>query len=132
MAKIFYEEMKRATKNKKGFTIIELIAVITILALLVLVAIPSYSHAMDRTKISTFNATVKALEQSGEMHVLLGGGDAIWSARAGDKRGDVVGGAHEGWFLYFSEWPTNPMNTGDFVIEIRQGVVSVSPGKYEQ
>ena len=41
-------------KNKKGFTLVELLAVIVVLAIIMIIAIPSVLSAMDNAKKSSF------------------------------------------------------------------------------
>lgn len=40
--------------NKKGFTLIELLAVITIMGILMMVAIPSVSRTIEKSRQDTF------------------------------------------------------------------------------
>lgn len=47
--------------NKKGFTLVELIAVITILGVVLLIAVPSFQKNIDETKRAKCNADEKAI-----------------------------------------------------------------------
>jgi len=51
------EEMKRFLKNRKGFTLIELIVVIAILGILSAIAIPKFSGIQDSSKVKADAAT---------------------------------------------------------------------------
>lgn len=42
--------MKKIAKNKKGFTLVELLAVIVVLAIIILIAMPSVMSAMDKAR----------------------------------------------------------------------------------
>lgn len=42
--------MKKIVKNKKGFTLVELLAVIVVLAIIILIAMPSVMSAMDKAR----------------------------------------------------------------------------------
>ena len=50
--------------NNKAFTLIELLAVITILALLTLIAVPAISKQMDNSKETLYNNQLKNIEES--------------------------------------------------------------------
>ena len=47
-------------KNRKGFTLVELLAVITILGILMIVAIPAVSRTIENSRRDTFMDTAKA------------------------------------------------------------------------
>lgn len=46
---------------KKGFTLVELLAVITVLAVVGLIAIPTVNHAINSSKQKAYNAQIKEL-----------------------------------------------------------------------
>ncbi len=48
-------------KNKKGFTLVELLAVIVILAIILAIAVPSISSMITNSKKSSFEANVKMI-----------------------------------------------------------------------
>ena len=52
--------MNRTMKNKKGFTLMEMLIVIAIIAVLVAIAIPIYSSQMHKAKVSADMANVRA------------------------------------------------------------------------
>ena len=66
-------------KNKKGFTLVELLAVIVILALIMSIAIVSMTGIMENARYSTFNDTARSII-SGVRSQLL----AANQLRAGD------------------------------------------------
>ena len=49
------------TKNKKGFTLVELLAVIVILALIMSIAIVSMTGIMENARYSSFNDTARSI-----------------------------------------------------------------------
>ena len=48
--------------NRNGFTLIELIAVITILAVIALITIPAIFNVIDDSKLSSFTRSVEEME----------------------------------------------------------------------
>lgn len=46
--------------NKKGFTLAELLIVVAIIAILVAVAIPTFTSSLDKARLSTDKANVRA------------------------------------------------------------------------
>lgn len=50
--------------KNKGFTILELLAVITILAMLALIVIPAVSKQMDNSKDNLYSVQIKSIEDS--------------------------------------------------------------------
>lgn len=56
--------MKKLVKNKKGFTLIELIVVIAILAILALIAIPRLTGFQDKAKLSADASTAGSISKT--------------------------------------------------------------------
>ena len=55
--------------NKKGFTLMELLAVIVILAIIFTVALPSISSSVERSKNKQLNAKIEVIEAAGEVYI---------------------------------------------------------------
>ena len=51
-------------KNKKGFTLIELIAVIFILALIVVIVVPMINDNINKSKVNVSNEQVRQIEDA--------------------------------------------------------------------
>ena len=60
-------------KNKKGFTLLELLVVIVILSLLAAIVIPKLTGRVDEAKIKTAKIQLKELKRSLEMYKLDNG-----------------------------------------------------------
>jgi prepilin-type N-terminal cleavage/methylation domain-containing protein len=56
--------------NKKGFTLVELLAVIAILAILVIMAVPNVINLFNEAKASTFVSQAQSLYKSVEQQVV--------------------------------------------------------------
>ena len=61
-------------KNKKGFTLVELLAVIAILAILVIMALPAVLRMFEKARVDSFTNEVNVLVRTTEQQYLLGGG----------------------------------------------------------
>ena len=46
-------------------------------------------------------------------------------------RWETISGVHESWYRYMNMWPVNPLDSGDYVVEIVGTRVSVSPDSFE-
>lgn len=57
-------------KKKKGFTLIELIVVIAILALLASIAIPKYMHTQEKAKAAAHNTNVEVVKQAAATYLV--------------------------------------------------------------
>ncbi len=55
--------------NNKGFTLVELLAVVVILIAISAIAIPAISSSMDRTKDKQYKAKVKLVESAAKLYV---------------------------------------------------------------
>ncbi len=79
--------MKRFRKNHKGFTMVELIIVVAIIAVLAAVLAPQYLKYVEKSKIATDIDTARAIENAVSVLVADGtakNGDTVtWNATAG-------------------------------------------------
>ena len=55
-------------KKKKGFTLLELLVVLAILAILIAIAIPVYKNQKEKAAITAHNANVRVLETAVESY----------------------------------------------------------------
>ena len=53
-------------RNKRGFTLVELLAVIVILGIILIVAVPKIITTIDNAKLSTLEDTVKMIAKIAE------------------------------------------------------------------
>ena len=63
-------------KNKKGFTLVELLAVIAILAILVIMALPAVLRMFNQARIDTFSNEINTILRTAKQQYLLDGGNA--------------------------------------------------------
>ena len=57
-------------RNKKGFTLVELLAVIVVLAIVLIIAVPQIMSVIEDSRRATFESTVKLIKTSAEKRLL--------------------------------------------------------------
>ncbi len=124
-------ETEKFLKSEGGFTLVELMVVVLIIALLLAVAIPFYSTVKQDAREVAFDAQVRELRQAAEIYVQHDGSDVEWVAQAGWKAGEIMA-PHETWMLYLSEWPANPLKSGDFAVKIEGGEITITPEREDR
>ena len=71
-------------KNKKGFTLVELLAVIAILAILVIMALPAVLKMFNQARKDSFTNEVNTIIRTSRQQYLLSGGQTTqWSNASG-------------------------------------------------
>ncbi len=71
-------------KNKKGFTLVELLAVIIILSILVIIAVPNISGALNAAKNKLSDVEKKHIEDASERVILEVLNCDLWTNMAGE------------------------------------------------
>ena len=62
----------RKMKNKKGFTLMEMLIVVAIIAILIAIAIPTFASSLNKARIATDEANIRAGYASVMAEVLVG------------------------------------------------------------
>jgi type II secretion system protein G len=62
------QEIRKRLKNKKGFTLVELIVVVAILGLLATIAVPKLNEITNSAKQKTDRANLKMLQNASEVY----------------------------------------------------------------
>ena len=71
---------KLLKKNEKGFTLMEMLIVVAIIAVLVAIAIPTFTSSLNKAKVATDQANIRAGYASAMLQVLapdMGEGTAL-------------------------------------------------------
>ena len=50
----------RKMKNKKGFTLMEMLIVVAIIAILIAIAIPTFASSLNKARVATDEANIRA------------------------------------------------------------------------
>ena len=62
------QKVQKRIRNKKGFTLVELIVVIAILAILVMIAVPRFGSATEAAEIRTVQSNHRTLVSASQMY----------------------------------------------------------------
>lgn len=107
-------------RNRKGFTLIELIVVIAILAILAAIAIPAFTGTLNRSKQKTHDANVRVIESA----------IALYCAETGNAA-DTVDAINTLIPTYLKENPDDPLTSavaGGY--SVTDGAVTPAYGTY--
>lgn len=102
--------ISKATRNEKGFTLIELMVVVAIIAVLVSIAIPSFISATSSAKVKTCQANLRTID----------GAIQVYYAEIGAY--PTVAQLSTG--TYLKAWPTEPLG-GTYTIASGAAVCSL-------
>lgn len=83
--------MKKLMKNKKGFTLMEMLIVVAIIVILVAISIPVFTSQLDKAKQATDEANLRAAKGAAYTEYLTDGltdGTYYYDA----EKGDIVSG----------------------------------------
>ncbi|WP_417410263.1 prepilin-type N-terminal cleavage/methylation domain-containing protein [Hominenteromicrobium sp.] len=65
----------RKMKNKKGFTLMEMLIVVAIIAILIAIAIPTFASSLNKARVATDEANIRAGYASVMADVLMNEND---------------------------------------------------------
>jgi prepilin-type N-terminal cleavage/methylation domain-containing protein len=92
------EFMRKTLRNKKGFTLVELMVVVAILGILVAVAVPIFSTATQNAQKNTIAANLRTIDSA----------IMQYSAQTGATATSVTKANVENTYI---EWPVGPEGT---------------------
>ena len=67
----------RKMKNKKGFTLMEMLIVVAIIAILIAIAIPTFASSLNKARVATDEANIRSGYAEVMTEVLLGNFDRL-------------------------------------------------------
>ena len=110
-------DMLKRKNGQKGFTLVELIVVMAILAILAAIAVPRYTSVQEKAKLSAHMANIRTIESAIMVYDVSNNGDLSGCDADADSNGPLVPS-------YLQEWPTSP---GSY--SVTDGVLTASPTK---
>ena len=112
-------------RNKKGFTLVELVVVIAILGILAAIAIPKLGSSRDTAKMATHNANVRILKSAAAMYLADNPDTANGTALLGDTEDELE--------AYIDGDKPVPYGGGFFTVKIDDtGNIVVNPDEGEE
>ncbi|WP_296864766.1 prepilin-type N-terminal cleavage/methylation domain-containing protein [Thermosyntropha sp.] len=125
-------QMMKREENQKGFTLVELIVVMAILAILAAIAVPRFGATLTSSKKKAHNANVMMIEKAAEM-AYINGENYTWDGNT-DIMDDLVS---DGYLDKKPEVPSGIGLSGDYKVTVKADsgdtvdkiTITVTPGR---
>ena len=100
----------KSIKNKRGFTLVELMVVVAILGVLTMVAIPVFNKSTKNAEKQTCRANLKTID---EMISLAMADGSVTNETSADQVKTILQATDKGAKKYLKEWPQCPASKSD-------------------
>ncbi|MDP9175455.1 MAG: prepilin-type N-terminal cleavage/methylation domain-containing protein [Planctomycetota bacterium] len=109
----------QATRNAKGFTLVEILIVVIILGILAAIVIPQFTNASQNARQSSLASTLQTLRSQVQLYRMQHGDTlpnlvAAWTPMTASS---TYGNPPQTFGPYMQAVPTNPMNGNTVVID---------------
>ncbi len=117
--------LKMFMKNKKGFTLTELMVVVVILGILVAIAVPVYNNVTTNAQTKAEQSNIRIIEGALQSYISNTGGTyaAITLAANGDVGGTGITSGNLVTDGYLKAMPTQPDGSGTYIKAANGNVV---------
>ena len=86
--------MLKKLTNKKGFTLMEMLIVVAIIAVLVAIAIPTFTSALNKAKAGTDLANIRSGYASAQLEVMTGNTATVYYLNNDGSVSDTASGSY--------------------------------------
>ena len=112
------------TKKKDGFTLVELVIVISIIMILISIALPRYNKTNMSAQVAAHNSNVKMIKNAAILYLSDNNDDTnIDQSKIGEYIGEYIDGKMPKPIKNIQG-----ANQGSFTITITNGEIIISPG----
>lgn len=98
---MFNALIRKARKNQKGFTLVELMVVVVIIGILTAIAVPVYNNVTDKAVRAAIDANVRIIDGAIMMYEASGTGVVPKTGEWTDAETTLAP-------AFIQEWPTGP------------------------